>query len=37
MNISNDDTLINKKCVPCHGGVSALSAAEAQKLLGRLL
>jgi 4a-hydroxytetrahydrobiopterin dehydratase len=34
---SNDDTLINKKCVPCHGGVSALSPAEAQKMLGRLI
>ena len=29
---SGDDTLINQKCVPCHGGVSALSAAEAQKI-----
>ena len=28
---NNDDTLINKKCVPCHGGVSALSADEARK------
>ena len=34
---SNDDTLINKKCVPCHGGVSALSPAEARKMLGRLI
>ncbi len=34
---SNDETLINKKCVPCHGGVSALSAAEARKMLDRLL
>ena len=34
---SNDDTLVNKKCVPCHGGVSALSADEARKMLGRLL
>ena len=34
---SNDDTLINKKCVPCHGGVSALSPAEAVKMLGRLV
>lgn len=34
---STDDTLQNKKCVPCHGGVSALTAAEAQKMLGRLL
>jgi 4a-hydroxytetrahydrobiopterin dehydratase len=37
MSNANDDTLVNKKCVPCHGGVSALSAAEAQKLLARLL
>jgi 4a-hydroxytetrahydrobiopterin dehydratase len=34
---STDDTLQNKKCVPCHGGVTALSAAEAKKMLGRLL
>jgi 4a-hydroxytetrahydrobiopterin dehydratase len=34
---SNDDTLINRKCVPCHGGVSALSAEEAQNMLSRLL
>ena len=34
---SNDDTLINKKCVPCHGGVQALSAEEANRLLSRLL
>ena len=33
---STDDTLVNKKCVPCHGGVSALTAAEAQKKLGLL-
>ena len=30
---SNDDTLVNKKCVPCHGGVSALTPDEAQKKL----
>ncbi len=35
--MSNDDTLVNKKCVPCHGGVSALRAAEAQKMMSRLL
>jgi len=34
---SNDDTLVNKKCVPCHGGVSALSPAEARKMLDRLI
>jgi 4a-hydroxytetrahydrobiopterin dehydratase len=34
---SNDDTLINKKCVPCHGGIAALSPDEARKMLGRLL
>ena len=30
------DTLVNKKCVPCHGGVSALTADEARKKLGLL-
>ncbi len=34
---SNDDTLINKKCVPCHGGVSPLSPDEAKQMLSRLL
>jgi len=33
----NDETLVNKKCVPCHGGVSALTKAEAQAMLSRLL
>jgi hypothetical protein len=33
---SNDDTLINKKCVPCHGGVTALSPDEARKKLALL-
>jgi len=28
---STDETLQNKKCVPCHGGVTALTPAEAQK------
>jgi 4a-hydroxytetrahydrobiopterin dehydratase len=37
MSNSADDTLVNKKCIPCHGGVSALSADEAQKMLSRLL
>jgi 4a-hydroxytetrahydrobiopterin dehydratase len=37
MSNADDDTLINKKCVPCHGGVSALSKDEAQKMLSRLL
>ena len=37
MTDSTDDTLINKSCVPCHGGVSALSATEAQKMMSRLL
>ncbi len=37
MNGSNDETLINKKCVPCHGGVSALSADEARRMHARLL
>ena len=36
MSSSSDDTLVNKKCVPCHGGVSALTPAEAQKKLGLL-
>ena len=36
MSSSTDDTLVNKKCVPCHGGVSALTAADAQKKLGLL-
>ena len=36
MSSSTDDTLINKKCVPCHCGVSALTPAEAQKKLGLL-
>lgn len=35
--MNDDETLINKHCVPCHGGVSALSPAEAQTMLGRLL
>jgi 4a-hydroxytetrahydrobiopterin dehydratase len=34
---NTDDTLVNKKCVPCHGGVSALSAGEARSMLDRLL
>ena len=37
MSSSTDETLINKSCVPCHGGVSALSQAEAEKMLSRLL
>jgi 4a-hydroxytetrahydrobiopterin dehydratase len=36
MSNSNDDTLVNKKCVPCHGGVSALTPAEAKKKLALL-
>ena len=35
--MSNDDTLVNKHCVPCHGGVSALNAGEAHTMLKRLL
>jgi 4a-hydroxytetrahydrobiopterin dehydratase len=35
--MNTDDTLVNKQCVPCHGGVSALTPDEAQKMLGRLL
>jgi 4a-hydroxytetrahydrobiopterin dehydratase len=37
MSSSTDDTLVNKQCVPCHGGIAALTPAEAQKMLGRLL
>ena len=37
MSNADDDTLVNKKCVPCHGGVSALSIDEARGMLGRLL
>ena len=37
MSSSNDDTLVNRKCVPCHGGGSALSPPEAKKMLDRLL
>ncbi len=37
MSNANDDTLVNKKCVPCHGGISALSADEARSMLKRLL
>ena len=37
MSSSTDDTLVNKQCVPCHGGISALTADQAQKMLGRLL
>ena len=37
MTSSTDDTLVNKKCVPCHGGVTALTPEEARKMLGRLL
>ncbi len=37
MSNADDDTLIDKKCVPCHGGVSALSADQAQSMLTRLL
>ena len=37
MSNANDETLVSKHCVPCHGGVSALSADEAQKMLARLL
>jgi 4a-hydroxytetrahydrobiopterin dehydratase len=36
MNSSTDETLVNKACVPCHGGVSALTRPEAEKMLGRL-
>ena len=37
MSSADDETLVNKKCVPCHGGVSALSASEAVAMRGRLL
>ena len=34
MSSSNDDTLVNKKCVPCHGGVSALDAGRGAEDVG---
>ena len=37
MSNANDDTLVSKHCVPCHGGVSALSVDEARTMLARLL
>jgi len=37
MSNSTDDTLVNKQCVPCHGGISALTKSEAEKMLARLL
>jgi len=37
MSATDEETLINRKCVPCHGGISALTRPEAQKMLGRLL
>jgi 4a-hydroxytetrahydrobiopterin dehydratase len=36
MSSSTDETLVNKACVPCHGGVNALTLPEAEKLLGQL-
>jgi 4a-hydroxytetrahydrobiopterin dehydratase len=35
--MNDEETLRNKQCVPCHGGISALTPAEAQKMLARLL
>jgi 4a-hydroxytetrahydrobiopterin dehydratase len=37
MSNSTDETLVNKQCVPCHGGISALTKPEAEKMLARLL
>jgi 4a-hydroxytetrahydrobiopterin dehydratase len=37
MTSNTADTWINKKCVPCHGGVSAIAPAEARKMVDRLL
>ena len=34
MSSSTDETLVNKTCVPCHGGISALTRPEAEKMLG---
>jgi 4a-hydroxytetrahydrobiopterin dehydratase len=34
--MSSDDTLVNMKCVPCHGGVKALGMEDARELLGKL-
>ena len=36
MSSNTDETLVNKACVPCHGGISALSLPEAEKMLGQL-
>ena len=36
MSSSTDETLVNKACVPCHGGISALTRPQAEKLLGQL-
>jgi len=34
MSSNTDDTLEHKQCVPCHGGVTALSRAEAERMSG---
>lgn len=36
MSSNKTDTLADKKCVPCHGGVAALTRAEAEKMLAGL-
>ena len=37
MTSSTADTLVNRKCVPCRGGVSAIAPAEAKRMVGQLL
>jgi 4a-hydroxytetrahydrobiopterin dehydratase len=37
MTSSTADTLANKKCVPCHGGVVAITPAEAKKMVEQQL
>jgi 4a-hydroxytetrahydrobiopterin dehydratase len=37
MTSSTADTLANKKCVPCHGGVTAIAPAEAKRMVEQLL
>ena len=34
MSSSTDDTLVNKKCVPCHGGGGEIQTKEAEKKVG---
>ena len=36
MSLPTADELVQKKCVPCEGGIPPLTAAEAEALLGRV-